>query len=102
MLSAISSAKNELVDVDAYVQTAHDFYTKKIAQLYRKYQDILRKSSALDFDDLLLYGVELIRKHADVAAELRPGTPAQFGAFIRAEIVKWAKVVTASGARVDN
>ena len=28
-------------------------------------------------------------------------TPAQFGAFVKAEIAKWAPVVRASGARVD-
>jgi tripartite-type tricarboxylate transporter receptor subunit TctC len=34
-------------------------------------------------------------------ASFRPMTPAEFGAFVKAEIEKWAPVVKASGARVD-
>jgi len=34
-------------------------------------------------------------------AEPSPGTPEEFGAFIKSEIVKWGKVVKASGAKVD-
>ena len=33
--------------------------------------------------------------------DLQPSTPEQFGALIRSEIVKWRKVVTDSGAKVD-
>jgi tripartite-type tricarboxylate transporter receptor subunit TctC len=34
-------------------------------------------------------------------AEPAPGTPAEFGALIRAETEKWAEVVRISGARPD-
>ncbi|HJS38463.1 MAG TPA: tripartite tricarboxylate transporter substrate binding protein [Burkholderiales bacterium] len=34
-------------------------------------------------------------------AEPAPGTPSEFGALIRAEILKWAEVIRASGARPD-
>jgi tripartite-type tricarboxylate transporter receptor subunit TctC len=36
-----------------------------------------------------------------MAAEPAPGTPEQFGAFIRAEIDKWAKVVKAANMKAD-
>jgi tripartite-type tricarboxylate transporter receptor subunit TctC len=36
-----------------------------------------------------------------LAADPVTTTPAQFGAYIKAEIAKWAKVVKASGARLD-
>jgi tripartite-type tricarboxylate transporter receptor subunit TctC len=38
---------------------------------------------------------------ASLGVETMPGTPEQFGDFIRTEIVKWAKVVRDSGARAD-
>ncbi len=34
-------------------------------------------------------------------ARFAPNTPEQFGAFVRAEIAKWAPVVRASGAKAD-
>jgi tripartite-type tricarboxylate transporter receptor subunit TctC len=34
-------------------------------------------------------------------AEVRPGTPAEFGKFIAAEKARWAKVVKESGAKFD-
>ena len=38
------------------------------AKVFRAYNEILRKAAALDFDDLLLRAVELLRDHADVRA----------------------------------
>jgi tripartite-type tricarboxylate transporter receptor subunit TctC len=41
-------------------------------------------------------------KLVDFGAELATNTPEQFAAWIRTEMVKWAKAVKDSGARVDN
>jgi len=65
-LSAISSAKDELISPDAYALTAYDFTAKKIAQVYREYQRRLKENNALDFDDLICKTVELFRTNPDV------------------------------------
>ncbi len=67
-LSAISSAKDELVSPDAYALTAYDFTAKKVAQVYREYQRRLKENNALDFDDLIFKTVELFRTNPDVLA----------------------------------
>jgi DNA helicase-2/ATP-dependent DNA helicase PcrA len=71
VLSAISHAKNELQDAAAYEAAAGDYYGRVVAQLFKKYQSILKQNNALDFDDLLLQSVELVRDNPDVQAELR-------------------------------
>ena len=71
VLSAISNAKNELMGPDEYAQQAGDFYSRNVAKAYRKYQEVLTRSCAVDFDDLLLKTVELFRKHTDVLEQLR-------------------------------
>ena len=65
-LSAISSAKDELVSPDAYALTAYDFTAKRIAEVYREYQRRLKENNALDFDDLICKTVELFRTNPDV------------------------------------
>jgi DNA helicase-2/ATP-dependent DNA helicase PcrA len=71
VLSAISNAKNELQDAAAYEAGASDFYSRTVAQLFKKYQGLLAQNRALDFDDLLMRTVELMRRHPDVLARLR-------------------------------
>jgi len=44
---------------------------------------------------------EMNARFIDLGAEPALSTPAEFGALIKAEIVKWAKVVKESGAKVD-
>ena len=71
VLQTISNAKNELIGAQAYAATAGDFYSRTVAQIYTKYQKTLAQNRALDFDDLLLKTVSLMREHPDVLAELR-------------------------------
>ncbi len=65
-LSAISSAKDELVSPEAYALTAYDYSAKRIAEVYREYQRRLKANNALDFDDLIMKTVELFRTQPDV------------------------------------
>ncbi|MEM8782140.1 MAG: UvrD-helicase domain-containing protein [Planctomycetota bacterium] len=71
MLSAISNAKNELVDAKAFAASASDFYSRTVAKVYTKYTQVLERNAAVDFDDLLLKTVQLLRGHRDVLEELR-------------------------------
>ncbi|MGN0430846.1 MAG: DNA helicase PcrA [Lachnospiraceae bacterium] len=67
LLSAISSAKDELISPIEYeLQAGGDFYKKKVAAVYREYQAALKKNNALDFDDLIVKTVELFKADAEV------------------------------------
>ncbi|MFG0249100.1 MAG: ATP-dependent helicase [Phycisphaeraceae bacterium JB051] len=61
MLHTISGAKNELIGPEEFAKSAHDFFSKKAAAAYEKYQAILTKNKALDFDDLILQTVKLMK-----------------------------------------
>ncbi|MEM9884244.1 MAG: UvrD-helicase domain-containing protein, partial [Planctomycetota bacterium] len=71
MLGSISDAKNKLLSAKAYAEKAANFYDRTVAKVYTKYQAILKRNAALDFDDLLLRTVSLMRGHPDVLASLR-------------------------------
>jgi DNA helicase-2/ATP-dependent DNA helicase PcrA len=64
VLSRISWAKNHMLDPqELYLQSA-DPITEKIAHIFEEYRKELRKSNALDFDDLLLETVRLLKSSA--------------------------------------
>lgn len=66
-LSAISSAKDELVSPNEYsLHAMGDFKKQKIAQVYQEYQAVLKKNNALDFDDLIMQTVELFKACPEV------------------------------------
>ena len=61
VLSRISWAKNHMLDPqEIYLQSA-DPKTERMAQIYEEYRKELRKANALDFDDLLLEAVRLLK-----------------------------------------
>ncbi len=66
ILSHISRAKNDFLKPAAYVNIADDPFTEIVAQVYPIYQDLLRQNNAVDFDDLLLFTLELLDDHPDV------------------------------------
>ncbi len=71
MLSTISNAKNELLDAAGYANQAADFYARTVAKVYKKYEEILKRNHALDFDDLLLKTVQLMANHRDALEQLQ-------------------------------
>lgn len=62
----ISSAKNELLNPKKYESYASGYIQEIASEVYFRYQEILKKSQALDFDDLIMKCVELFEKHSDV------------------------------------
>ncbi|MBP5222999.1 MAG: UvrD-helicase domain-containing protein, partial [Lachnospiraceae bacterium] len=67
LLSAISSAKDELISEREYeLSTMGDYRKMTIAKVYREYQETLKKSNALDFDDIICKTVELFKNDPEV------------------------------------
>jgi DNA helicase-2/ATP-dependent DNA helicase PcrA len=64
--ATISAAKNDGVDVEAYAQRAGNLFERKIAEVFREYQDRLLRAGSMDFDDLLVQALRLLREHPDV------------------------------------
>ena len=66
-LNAISSAKDELISVADYeIDAMGDFRKSLIAKVYREYQETLKASNALDFDDIIVKTVELFKTRPEV------------------------------------
>lgn len=67
ILAEISRAKDSLIDCDEYkAMNINDFRKSKIAQCYELYQSELKKSDAMDFDDIIFNTVKLLRENDDV------------------------------------
>ena len=66
VLNAISAAKDELIGPEQFERDASMYDEKRIAACYKEYQNVLRSSNALDFDDIIFKTVELFKKHPEV------------------------------------
>ena len=67
----ISHAKNHDITPDEMAAQAREMRNpgrEDAAKIFRVYNEVLRKAAALDFDDLLLRAVDLLRDHPDVRA----------------------------------
>src|SRR6185436_8628402 len=71
VLGQISSAKNRLIEPAAYEARAQNFFEKKVAALYRRYQGLLGQASGVDFDDLISLSVKLLSHDAEVRDRIR-------------------------------
>ncbi|HMO58960.1 MAG TPA: UvrD-helicase domain-containing protein [Roseiflexaceae bacterium] len=63
---AISRAKNELIGPDEYARHARGYFDEVVTRCYRRYEELLRESNGLDFDDLLFITVQLFEQHPEV------------------------------------
>ncbi len=61
VLATISSAKNELITANEYLNYARGYFQETVSRIYPMYQAILKENDALDFDDLILYTIKLFQ-----------------------------------------
>lgn len=67
ILSKIGSQKDILVDADTYYRrNANDFKNRRVAELYSLYQKKLKTNNAMDFDDIILNAIRLLKENPDV------------------------------------
>ncbi len=74
VLAEISSAKNRLLDPAGYEKTAENFFQRKVAQLYRRYQGLLQQAAGVDFDDMISLSVRLLTREEEVREKVRART----------------------------
>ena len=66
VLSKISWAKNHMIDPQEYYLNSSDPTSERVAHIFEAYKKDLRKANALDFDDLLLDAVRLLKSSSEV------------------------------------
>ena len=66
VLSKISWAKNHMIDPQEYYLNSSDPISERIAHIFDTYKKELLKANALDFDDLLLEAVRLLKSSSEV------------------------------------
>lgn len=66
LLHTISSAKNQLIGPNDYGRYVRGIVEEYAARLYPHYTEALRRSNAMDFDDLLIKPIELFQRHPEI------------------------------------
>lgn len=67
ILNEISSSKDSLVSPEEYLKNAgNDIRLQNIAKAYAKYQMMLKKADAMDFDDIIVNTVKLLENNEDI------------------------------------
>jgi DNA helicase-2/ATP-dependent DNA helicase PcrA len=69
----ISDAKNKLRDAEQYAQMVGSYFEQTVADAYRAYERGLHRMNAMDFDDLLVRAVDLLRLFGEVRERYASG-----------------------------
>ena len=71
ILATISNAKSLLIDSKSYNETKADYYQEIVSRVFLRYEEILNRSEAVDFDDLLLKTHTILTNHHKVGEYYR-------------------------------
>ncbi len=66
MIGAISNAKNELLTPELYAERYTGFFEKVVGTCYKRYQKELRQNQSMDFDDLIMLTIRLLKENPDI------------------------------------
>lgn len=66
LLATISQAKNQLLDAASYQTFARGHFQQVVTKVYKTYEKMLKENHALDFDDLLLKTVQLLKTNPEI------------------------------------
>ena len=67
--SAISNAKNELLSPGEFEAASHYPFQQQVAKIYALYEKLRQEAGALDFDDLLIETVRMLREQPEIRAK---------------------------------
>ena len=62
----ISFLKNKMITPEEQLKKARTIFDKKLVDIYKLYQTMLRENDALDFDDLLLFPLQIFDDHPKI------------------------------------
>ena len=62
----ISLLKNKMITPEEQLKKARTIFDKKLADIYKVYEKMLRENDALDFDDLLLFPIQIFSDHPKI------------------------------------
>jgi DNA helicase-2/ATP-dependent DNA helicase PcrA len=70
LMNAISSYKNQAMSTDQAIKYAKNDNEKKLANIYKKYQEYLEINNMVDFDDLLFLSYKILNENEEVCIAL--------------------------------
>ncbi len=69
VLQTISQAKNQMIDETSYASMARGFFQETVSRVYPLYQKLLFDHNAVDFDDLLLKTIKLLKENPEILSK---------------------------------
>ncbi|MBN1367300.1 MAG: UvrD-helicase domain-containing protein [Dehalococcoidales bacterium] len=65
----ISFAKSQVIDPQEYLTRARSYFEEVVGRVYERYQQMIKENTALDFDDLLMQTVQLLKNHPKIRTQ---------------------------------
>jgi DNA helicase-2/ATP-dependent DNA helicase PcrA len=75
ILSIVSGFKNQLIEPDLAKKRADNYFEEIAADIYKLYQEELKKDNLVDFDDLIMHTVKLFQNFKELQAKYQDRYP---------------------------